>query len=321
MSESGIGLKSRLWQQAMIRAARSSLLSRVMQGNPLTHRLSRRYVGGGSRVEALDTVRVLAHKGLHSSPYYLGEYVDTPELVERNVREILDALAVFDQAEPPAFFSIDPTQIGYTISDELGRANALRIAEALQQHPGIWFIMVDMEDASYVERTIALYETLREAGAQVAITLQAYLYRTEQDFERLASQGARIRLVKGAFVAGKDIAYTQKSDIDAAYERIARRALEPDLKAAGAYPIFATHDDRILDALKPVIRANGWTPDQYEIEMLLGVREPLQRRLAQEGHIVRVYVPFGTAWWAYTVRRVGENPANARFVLQALWGR
>ncbi len=321
MSDTGIGLKSRLWQQAMIRAARSSLLSRVMEGNPLTHHLSRRYVGGCDSAEALETVRVLAQKGLHSSPYYLGEYVDTPELVERNMREILDALAVFDAAEPPVFFSVDPTQIGYTISDDLGRANALRIAEALRQYPGIRFIMIDMEDASYVERTIALYETLREAGVRMAITLQAYLYRTEEDFERLASAGARIRLVKGAFVAGKDIAYTQKSDIDAAYERIARRALDPDLHAAGAYPIFATHDDRILDTLAPLIRANGWEPDQYEIEMLLGVREPLQRQMAQEGHTVRVYVPFGTAWWAYTVRRVGENPANARFVLQALWGR
>jgi proline dehydrogenase len=101
---------------------------------------------------------------------------------------------------------------------------------------------------------------------------------------------------------------------------MARRALSPDMKAAGVYPILATHDERILDELKPVLRANGWQPHDYEIEMLLGVRVPLQASLAREGHPVRVYVPFGSQWWAYTARRVGENPANLRFVLKALWG-
>jgi len=161
---------------------------------------------------------------------------------------------------------------------------------------------------------------LKGKGVPVAITLQAYLRRSERDFEQLAAQGARIRLVKGAFVAGKDIAWTKKQEIDAAYERLARLALSPEMKAAGAYPIFATHDDRILNALKPALQANGWQPHEYEIEMLLGVRESLQASLVSEGHVVRVYVPFGTAWWAYTARRIGENPANARFVLQALWG-
>ena len=305
----------------MIWAACNRFLRAFMQGNPLTRRLASRFVGGANAAEALRTVNELDQSRRTSSPYYLGEYVDNPELVQRNVDEIIAALAAFDAVSPPTFFSVDPTQIGYSLSDEFGQANALRIAEAAARHPGIRFMMLDMEDASYVDRTIALYRTLREKGTRVAITLQAYLRRTEQDFEQLAEAEAIVRLVKGAFVASPDIAWTRKRDIDAAYYRLAVRALAPELRAAGTYPILATHDERILQALKPILRDHGWQPHEYEIEMLLGVREALQKRLAQEGCPVRVYVPFGTAWWPYTARRVGENPANARFVLQALWGR
>jgi proline dehydrogenase len=320
MSDAGIGTMPRLWQRAMIWLACNKNLARFMQANPLTCNLARRYVGGADRAEALACVGRLREKGVCASLYYLGEYVDTFALVEQNVEEILASLATFNGVTPSIFFSVDPTQIGYSVSQALGRGNAARIAAESAKHPGIAFIMLDMEDPLCVEPTIALYQELRATGAAVAVTLQACLRRTEQDFERLAKLEARIRLVKGAFVAGKDIAWTRKRDIDAAYDSLAQRALSQEMKSSGLYPIFATHDDRILDRLKPILKANGWQPHQYEIEMLLGVREPLQASLACEGHTVRVYVPFGTEWWAYTARRIGENPANARFVLQALLG-
>lgn len=313
--------KSRLWQQAMIRAARSKRVSRFMQANPLARKLARRYVGGVDRIEVLERLDGLARKGLVASLYFLGEYVDTPELVEHNVSEIVEALRACGSVAPSVFFSIDPTQIGFSISDALGRSSALRIGMESRMHPGVRFVMLDMEDASYVERTIALYLALRDRGIPAAITLQAYLRRTEDDFERLASQGARIRLVKGAFVGQKEIAWTRKREIDGAYERLAWCALSSKMKTAGVYPVFATHDACILNALKPVLRASGWRSHEYEIEMLLGVREPLQLTLVQEGYPVRVYLPFGTEWWAYSARRVAENPANVRFLLQAFWGR
>jgi len=321
VSQSGMVPKPRLWQRAMIWAACNKTLAKRMQANPLTRNLARRYVGGADRAEALTCVGRLKEKGLCASLYYLGEYVDTSALVEQNVEEIIASLATFNGVSPSVFFSVDPTQIGYSVSDVLGRGNAARIAAESVRHPGIAFIMLDMEDPSRVEPTIALYHELRATGVAVAVTLQACLRRTEQDFECLAKLGARIRLVKGAFVAGKDIAWTRKGDIDAAYDRLAQRALSHEMRSSGLYPILATHDDRILDRLKPILRVNGWQRHQYEIEMLLGVREPLQVSLAREGHTVRVYVPFGSEWWAYTARRIGENPANARFVLQALLGR
>ncbi|HVO72312.1 MAG TPA: proline dehydrogenase family protein [Aggregatilineaceae bacterium] len=292
-----------------------------MQANPLSRRLARRFVGGEDQVAAIRKIAALGQQGLLSSVYYLGEYVATRELVDINVRAVLSAAEAFGQAQLPIFLSVDPTQIGYSISEQVGRDNACSIGRVIGRFPGIKFMMLDMEDSSYVDPTIALYHTLRGEGVPVAITLQTYLFRTEQDFEALARQGAAIRLVKGAFVEGKAIAWTRKREIDEAYLRLARRALGPDLKAAGVYPILATHDHRILDELKPLIQAHNWQPDDYEFEMLLGVRTDMQLQLAGEGHRVRVYVPFGTEWWPYTARRIGEKPANARFVLQAFWGR
>lgn len=313
----------RVWQRSMIwLACRDDLRARVETSDRLTA-LARRFVAGPDVAAARRTAGEFASGGIRTSVYYLGEYVDSAELVEENVTGILAAIEQLGGTDLDWFMSVDPTQIGYSISSDLGWANAQRIGEAVkalphaQAHP----VMIDMEDAAVVAQTIALYEKLRADDVPAAITLQTYLYRTAQDFERLAAQGATIRLVKGAFVARRRIAYVRKRDIDDAFLRLCLLALSPAMKAAGHRPIFATHDDRILDFLLPVAEANGWAPDEYEIEMLLGVRASYQRELAAKGYTVRVYVPFGAAWWPYSIRRVGENPANAWFVLRAMLQR
>lgn len=317
-----ISLFKRGWQRGMIwLACRDDVRARV-EASPRLAALSRRYVAGADVDAARRQAESLAAAGIHTSIYYLGEYVDAAELVEDNVTGILAALEGFGPTELDWFISVDPTQIGYSISEEMGWTNAQRIGEAVKALPNAAAhpMMIDMEDASVVGQTIAVHDRLRAAGVPAAITLQAYLHRTQADFQRLASEGATIRLVKGAFVASGKIAYTRKRAIDDAYLRLCLLALSPAMQAAGHRPIFATHDDRILDILLPVAKANGWQPGDYEVEMLLGVREPYQRQLAAAGHTVRVYVPFGAAWWPYSIRRVGENPANARFVLRALLG-
>jgi proline dehydrogenase len=312
-----------MWQQAMIwLACRDSLRYRMESSRRLAA-LAKRFVAGGDPAAAKVTADSFARARMGTSIYYLGEYVNSPELVEDNVKGILSAIDCFGPTDLDWFISVDPTQIGCSISDDLGWTNAQRIADVVkalpnaQAHP----MMIDMEDASVVPQTIALYEKLRAQNVPAAITLQAYLYRTREDFQRLASQGATIRLVKGAFVANRRIAYTRKQDIDDAYLSLCLLALSPEMKAAGHRPIFATHDDRLINLLLPVATSNGWAPGDYEIEMLLGVREDYQRELAAAGHTVRVYVPFGTAWWPYSIRRVGENPANVRFVMRAILSR
>jgi proline dehydrogenase len=292
-----------------------------MHGSRWASSLSRRFVVGDALPAARRKIETLQADGLLASVYYLGEYVVSEPLVEENVRQILQLIEASDGWGASTFLSVDPTQVGYSISDELGAENALRIGRALAERGSLRFLMIDMEDASYVERSIALYARLRSLSIPSAITLQTYLRRTVDDVQRLGRTGAAIRLCKGAFVASRDIAWTRRHEIDAAFLAVARRLLSPEMKAAGAYPILATHDDRMIEALVPELRANGWQPDQYEIEMLYGFGEERQRQLAREGHTVRVYVPYGEQWWPYTVRRIGEKPANARFVLRAILGR
>ena len=312
----------RAWQSSMIwLACRDDLRERIQGSDRLTA-LASRFVAGPDVDAAQRKADELAAAGIHTSIYYLGEYVDAAELVEDNVVGILAAIERFAATDLDWFISVDPTQIGYSVSEEMGWTNAQRIAEAVKaipnaaRHP----MMVDMEDAEVVPQTLALYDQLLAADVPAAITLQTYLHRTDDDFQRLAGQGACIRYVKGAFVANRNIAHTRKRDIDNAYLRTCLRALGPQMKDAGHRPIFATHDDEILATLLVVAEDNGWQKDEYEIEMLLGVREKYQRELAQQGYTVRVYVPFGAAWWPYSIRRVGENPANARFVMRAMVG-
>jgi proline dehydrogenase len=166
-----------------------------------------------------------------------------------------------------------------------------------------------------------LHTRLKQAGIPVAIAIQAYLYRTEEDIRQLVRQGAAVRLVKGAFAEPKDRAWRKKKDIDRNYIRMAELLLSPEARATGVYPIFGTHDDRMIDAIRLLAARNSWNADGYEIEMLFGVRPSYQEQLVSEGHRVRLYLPFGTEWWPYSIRRVGENAANVRFVLEATMRR
>ncbi len=321
MSTTGRTTKPPLWQQAMIGLAGSAAIRRHMEGSRWTSSLATRFVGGPDIDAAIRKAEELLAQGLLSTLYYLGEYVADEGLVEENVCQIITMIEKIDRADLGMYISVDPSQIGYTLSRELGEKNALRIAQALSEQPAIKFMMIDMEDYAYVQDTLALYDTLKSRGVPVAVVIQSYLRRSEDDIARLAEQGAIVRLVKGAFIGRREWAWTKKQDIDANYLRCSERLLSAQARAKGIYPLFATHDDRLIDAIKPLLQANGWDPTSYEFEMLYGVRRTLQRQLIEEGHRLRLYLPYGTAWWPYTARRIGENPANARFVLQALWGR
>jgi proline dehydrogenase len=310
-----------LWQRGMIGLARSGRLRRWIQRRGSFQTLARRFVAGDGLTALRESIERLEQAGLRASVYYLGEYVESPDLVEANTQAMLEVIRFFEASGRRSFLSVDPTQIGYSISDELGLRQALRLRDAFSKSRGLRFLMIDMEDASYVDRSLALHDRLKAEGLPAAITLQAYLRRTEQDLARLADHGAAIRLCKGAFVAPDGIAWTKRPEIDAAFLRLARRLLSPAAKGAGAYPILATHDEHMIERLLVELRNGGWCEGEYEFEMLLGVREDLACRLAQAGHAVRVYVPFGTDWWPYAVRRIGENSRNLRFVFRALSSR
>lgn len=313
----------KLWQGAMIGLARSAAVTRFMQERAPTSGLAARFVAGPTVEDFAAVARRLRGRRMATSAFILGEYVSDPAKVKINVEGIKAAIAVLDGTTVDLHVSVDPSQVGYAIDDTLGEANVFALAEALAGHPGTGrkTLMLDMEDESYVERTLALHDRLRDEGLPAAVTVQAYLKRSAADIERLAADGAMVRLVKGAFVGSPATALASRPAIDAAYRRLADRLLSPEARAAGARPVFGTHDAAIVEEVRALAGRHGWRPGDYEFEMLYGVRPALQQALADDGEAVRLYLPFGRDWWPYAVRRVGESPRNAWLVVKALLSR
>lgn len=310
----------KIWQSLMIRLATSSRLKHLMQSNRSTTRLARRFVGGDNIDDALKTISGLNEKGFSVSGYYLGEYVDNRELVDLNVDEISQGIERIGASDFQLHYSIDPTQVGFGFDDDLGDLNARNIGEQfkkLSAGNNRAVLMLDMEDHSYVERTLMLRDSLDDAGVPVAQTLQAYLRRTESDLKKLIDKGAMVRLVKGAFVGTEENAFATNREIDANYRKLIDIMLSKEAKEAGFYPVFGTHDADMALEVERLVSERHWDIDAYEFEMLYGVRPELQQDLVRRGHRVRLYLPYGVDWWPYAVRRVGESPRNAKLLLRA----
>lgn len=326
----------KIWQASMISLARSATITRFMQTSRATSFLSDKYVGGVSAAQGVQAAQQLyTQYGIRSSLFYLGEYVDSPELMRENVTEKLNVARALQSSGLDIHISIDPTQIGHSIAPEQARENAVQIADALQlalkqraeqidhksedAKSGLHGVMFDMEDASVNDATIGLHNQLQDDGYPVALTLQAYLKRTMADMKNQIERGSKVRLVKGAFAAGSDIAYTRRKDIKQNSRSLISLMLSRQAKAAGFYPIIATHDTALHQYTIDEAQKNGWAPGEYEFEMLLGVRTDVARALAKSGERVRLYVPFGRDWWPYAVRRIGENPGNAALLARSLF--
>jgi proline dehydrogenase len=285
----------------MIALARSPRMKRWMQGSHATSTIATRYVAGETAEESVARAsELLQQKGLRSSLFYLGEYVDKPGLVEQNLAAKIEVTGLLERAGLDVHVSVDPTQIGFLLDQSWARRNAFAIAEAIAGatagRAGVHALMLDMEDSSFVDATISLHDALDGARLPVALTLQAYLHRTEADLRSLIRHGSRVRLVKGAFAAGGDIAFVGLSAIKTNSRRLIDLMLSREARDAGFYPIMATHDERLHAHAIERAQKYGWRPDEYEFEMLLGVRGDLAARLAAAGQRVRLYVPFGRDW-------------------------
>jgi len=285
-------------------------LFEFVKRNGLARQFSARFVAGETLDEAIAAARDLNARNITVSLDLLGESV-TSRAAAAGARdaamEILDGIhATGVQAN----LSIKLTQMGLDLDAQLAAANARRILERARDH-GI-FVRVDMEASGYVQRTLALFhETLRPAfGDLVGVVIQTMLRRTEDDIEALVSAGARVRLVKGAYKEPEAVAFPDKRDVDAVFARCSERLLE-----RGNYPAFATHDEALITHVKDHARAKGVGPERFEFQMLYGVRRDLQEGLRRDGYNVRVYVPFGTEWYPYLMRRMAERPANVWFIV------
>lgn len=301
----------------MMRALLLALSSRPAIGRAMTRlaptrRLVRRFVAGERLEDALEVVRGLNAAGLESALTYLGENVHSPEAAVAAANVYLEALDEIKRRGLRCSPSLKLTQMGLDLSDGACLSTMRRVLDRAHAH-GI-LVWIDMEQSVYTDRTLAIWETLRRDFPRTGCVIQAYLRRSAEDIERLAGMGATVRLCKGAYREPPAVAFPDKVDVDAAYARLMDRLLAPASLAAGTYPGFATHDER----LQARAAAAGANPDAWEYQMLYGIRDDLHDPLRRAGRRLRVLVPFGEDWYGYFLRRLAERPANLLFFLRSL---
>jgi proline dehydrogenase len=282
---------------------------------PIVRRISMRYIAGDTLADAIRTARELRlEEGAKSTIDVLGEFVETREMALKDKADssaVLDAI-VADDLVGTAGLSIKPTSLGLGIDVDFAYANIRELALKAREH-GI-FMRIDMENSPYTDDTLTVYRKLRDEGIDnVGVVLQAMLRRTEQDVRDLMDYRPSIRLCKGIYREVPEVAFQDRQEVRDSFKRLLRLIVEN-----GMYCAIATHDDPLVEDAHEVIAAHSLAPEQYEFQMLLGVKEKLRRELLAAGHKLRVYVPFGEDWYGYSSRRLKENPAMAGMIAKAV---
>jgi proline dehydrogenase len=286
-------------------------LQRFVMGQRITASLAYRFVAGDRLDDAVRVVSGLNRRGWSASLDHLGENV----IEERAARSAADDyLAAFERIAAEkldANVSVKLTQLGLDIAPDLCQELLTRVLQRAQQLDN--FVRIDMEGSPYTQRTLDLVLALHERYPNCGVVLQSYLYRTPADVERANAAAVRVRLVKGAYLEPPTVAFAKKAEVDARYEAEMR-----ELLLHGPYPAIATHDERLIEATKQFARQREIGADRFEFQMLYGIRRDLQDRLLREGYRVRIYVPYGTEWYPYLMRRLAERPANLLFIVRSL---
>ncbi len=265
-----------------------------------------RFVGGETLDDCIVVLRKLNDQGLHANTTLLGERVLEPTQTESVVTAYREVIERISAESLRANVALKLTHLGLEIDEGLAYANIRRLLELGS------FIRIDMEQSQFVEPTLRIYRRLRDEGLDnVGTVLQAYLYRTPEDLERLLPLTPNLRLVKGAYLEPEQVAYPRKADVDAVYGRLVERMLK-----AGGHTAVATHDERLIERTIRFAEAEGISKERFEFQMLYGVRPQLQIDLVRRGYKVLVATPYGPEWYPYLMRRLGERPANLLFFLK-----
>ncbi|MGH3735870.1 MAG: proline dehydrogenase family protein [Micromonosporaceae bacterium] len=303
-------------RSVILAAARSKALERAVETAPVTRDVVHRFVAGTTSADALGATRNLVADGLTVTLDYLGEDTTTPEQADQIRAAYLELLAALGSQSltPAAEVSVKLSALGQRFDEKLAYDHARAICQAAANvHTTV---TLDMEDHTTTDSTLEILAKLRSDFPGTGAVLQSYLRRTESDCRELAHTGSRVRLCKGAYSEPESVAYQSKLDVDRSYVRCLNALL-----AGEGYPMFATHDPRLITIGQERARWYDRTQDSFEFQMLYGVRPDEQRRLAQAGYTMRVYLPYGTEWYGYLVRRLAERPANVAFFLRALRSR
>lgn len=313
-----------------ISLSKATWAQRLITSWAFAWRAASRFVAGNTIADGIRVARELNARGMNVTLDHLGESTTTPEEAIRAKDDILELLEQISCCEVRANVSIKLTQIGLALNEALCARNLEEILESARRHNN--FIRIDIEDSPYTDRTYQLYRQMRAKGYDnVGVAVQSYLYRSEQDVRALLAEGARFRLVKGAYKEPPEIAFPKKADVDANFDLLAQLLLDAALQAGSPpispdgrfppIPAIATHDPKRIEFAKTYAAKIGLPKNALEFQMLYGIRRDLQEQCVAEGYPVRIYVPYGTHWYPYFMRRLAERPANLWFFLSNLFRR
>ena len=287
--------------------SRQKHLRKWVETSPLAQRLSARFVAGETLDDALRVGKQINSEGITLTVDHLGESVTSLEEAAQARDVYLRTLSAIHENQICGNVSLKLTQFGLDFSAGQCRAN---VSQLVERAAGLSsFVRVDMESSEYTDRTLELVEDLHARYGCVGTVIQAYLYRSRKDIERLCARGIRVRLCKGAYLEPHSAAFPSKAEVDRNYVELMKLLLD-----RGEYPAIATHDEKIIAETKSYAGKRGIPAERFEFQMLYGIRRDLQRRLVSEGYRLRLYVPFGKAWYPYFMRRLAERPANVFFL-------
>ncbi|HEY2460869.1 MAG TPA: proline dehydrogenase family protein [Candidatus Acidoferrum sp.] len=295
----------------LLKFSNSPGFSHWVTSNQTTRRMARRFVAGETLDEAIEAARACNNAGMMVSLDYLGENVATTTDAQRARDAYIEIFDRIAKEKLNANVSSKLTQLGLDLSSEFCEGLVLSIVERAAAYEN--FLRLDMEGSVYTQRTVELVKRVRSRNPAVGTVIQAYLYRSEKDIQDLLGYGCRVRLCKGAYQESAEVAFASKKDVDGNYIRLMQMLLP-----SGFYHAIATHDPHMIAETIRFAAAKRISKDDFEFQMLYGVRTDLQRRLVHDGYRIRIYIPYGKDWFPYFMRRLAERPANLAFFARNL---
>jgi proline dehydrogenase len=296
-------------RSTLLKLSESPGFAHWVTSNATTRRMAHRFVAGETLDEAIIAARACNSQGMYTSLDYLGENLATVEDAQRTRNTYLEIFDRIAEERLHANVSCKLTQLGLDLSPDLCEGLLLSIVERAAAYDN--FLRVDMESSVYTQHTIDIVKRVRERNPAIGTVIQSYLYRSEKDVQDLLTYGCRIRLCKGAYKESDEVAYARKKDVDGNYARLMQMLLP-----SGFFHAIATHDPRLIAQTIRFAAARKISKDDFEFQMLYGVRTDLQRQLVKDGYRLRIYIPFGNDWFPYFMRRLAERPANLAFFLR-----
>ncbi|MEC1410040.1 proline dehydrogenase [Bacillus safensis] len=290
--------------------SKSSLLNHIARnwGSAVA---SKKIIGGKDFESAIPVIKRLNEQGMAVTVDHLGEFVTKAEIANERTTECIQTIQRIAEAGLNSHVSLKMTSLGLDIDDDLVYRNMKRILDTAEKHRIM--VTIDMEDEQRCQKTLDIFKEMKSQYEYVSTVLQAYLYRTEKDLDDLNELQPFLRLVKGAYKESAEVAYPNKKDVDQNYQKLIEKQL-----LSGNYTAIATHDDRMIEFTKNIVKKHNIQTSQFEFQMLYGMRSETQQALVKEGYQMRVYTPYGREWYGYYMRRLAERPANIAFALKGM---